>query len=162
MQMADEEKGELEQLGDLQEEASKDEVALAPSEAGDPPWIIASKIPADIRERYDVFSYRNAAVILSETRSEEFNELLQVLRKFQITTKMIRRAGGNESEIPKLFSSALRPLGWHETIIQGDLAITLTWKEQVGIVAKGRQHLRHKEGTWVGTLISMFATTLAH
>lgn len=43
---------------------------------------------------------------------------------------MIRKAGGNESDIPKLLSGILRPLGWHETIVQGDLLVKLLWKEQ--------------------------------
>src|SRR4029079_12802562 len=84
-----------------------------------------------------VYSYRNAAVILSETRKAEFDEILGALRKFTITTDIIRRAGGNESEIPKLFSADLRPLGWHETIVQGDLLVKLSWHELVG-KEKGR------------------------
>ncbi len=31
---------------------------------------------------------------------------------------MIRTAGGNESEVPRLLSTTLRPLGWHETIVR--------------------------------------------
>ena len=112
--------------------APTDDVAQAPSEAADPADIVRRKIPADIFDRYEIFSYRNAAVILSETRKAEFEEILAALRKFTITKEIIRRAGGNESEIPKLFSGMLRPLGWHETIVQGDLVVRLSWKEQIG------------------------------
>ena len=104
----------------------------------DPPDIVADKIPADILDRYEVHSYRNAAVILSESRTEEFRDLIQALRKFSITTEMIRTKGGNESEIPKLISQELRPLGWHETTIQGDLLVKLLWKQQAGTTPKGK------------------------
>jgi hypothetical protein len=103
-----------------------------------PPEIVAAKVPADIRSRYEVLSYRNAAVILAETRPAEFSELLDALRSFSINTEMIRRAGGNESEMPKLFSAKLRPQGWYETIIRGDLVTTLTWKEQIGTNKRGK------------------------
>ncbi len=123
---------------DLAEELSRDQVATAPSDTGDPPDVVARKLPQDIRDRYEIFSYRNAATILSETRVREFADLLYALRAFRITKQMIRTAGGNESQIPKLFSSTLRPLGWHETVIQGDLLVKLTWREQTGTVLKGK------------------------
>jgi hypothetical protein len=44
---------------------------------------------------------------------------------------MIRKAGGNESEMPKEFSKLLRPRGWHETTISADLHVTLSWREEV-------------------------------
>jgi hypothetical protein len=103
-----------------------DDVALAPSDAADSKEIVERKIPQSVREKYEVFSYRNAAVILAETRQAVFAELIDALMAFQITTRMIRTAGGNESEMPKLISKALRPLGWHETIISADLAVTLS------------------------------------
>lgn len=128
-----------EQPLDLSEEISKDEVAVAPSDTGDPTAIIEAKIPQDIRERYEIYSYRNAATILSETRKAEFGDLLKALRNFKITKKMIRTAGGNESDIPKLLSATLRPLDWHETVVQGDLVVKLTWREPIGVVKTGKK-----------------------
>ena len=58
---------------DLEEEISKSEVALLPSETADSADLVAKAIPADILERYEVHSYRNAAVILSEARHEELH-----------------------------------------------------------------------------------------
>jgi len=113
-------------------------VETSPNEAADPADVVERKVPADIRNRYEVLSYRNAAVVLAETRSAELAELWDALRHFTITTGMIRKAGGNESEMPKLFSARLRPLAWHETIISADLEIKLNWREQVGKYDKGR------------------------
>lgn len=103
-----------------------------PNEAADPRSIVEAKIPADIREKYEVLSYRNAALILSESRKSEFEDLLAALRSFSISTDMIRKAGGNESDVPKLLIETLRPRGWHETTIQGDLVVRLSWRERVG------------------------------
>ncbi len=133
------EDGEIDEPVDLAEEISQAEVASAPSDMCDPAEIIEKKVPKDIRDRYEVYSYRNAAAILSETRSVEFADLLNALRGFRITRNMIRTAGGNESDIPKLFSTTLRPLGWYETVVQGDLVVTLTWREQVGVVKNGKR-----------------------
>lgn len=130
---------EQEEPLDLAEEISKDEVAVAPSDTGDPTAIVEESIPQDIRERYEIYSYRNAATILSQTRKAEFEDLLKALRDFKITKTMIRTAGGNESDIPKLLSATLRPLGWHETVVQGDLLVKLTWREPVGVVKKGKK-----------------------
>ncbi|MBI1212867.1 MAG: restriction endonuclease [Alphaproteobacteria bacterium] len=123
---------------DLQAEVSKGDVALAPGEAADSQSIVDKKVPADVRSLYDVYSYRGAAVLLSESHRSEFKQILDCLRSFRISTAMIRRAGGNESEIPKLLSATLRPLNWHETIIQGDLDVRLTWKEKVRETAGGK------------------------
>lgn len=123
---------------DLADEISEKQVATSPNEVADPQKIVDAKIPKDIRSRYEIYSYRNAAVILSETRKKQFEEILDALRSFSLTTAMIRTAGGNESEIPKIFSKTLRPLGWHETIVQGDLIIRQISREVVGKLANGK------------------------
>jgi hypothetical protein len=79
--------------------------APVPSDSADPADIVRRKIPPDLFEKFEIFSYRNAAVILSETRKAEFDEILTALRNFTITTDIIRRAGGNESEVPPASSS---------------------------------------------------------
>jgi hypothetical protein len=123
---------------DFEAEVSKDEVAHGPGESADPQWLVDAKIPADIRARYEVFSYRSAATILAESHPNEFAELCEALRAFTITETMIRTAGGNESDIPKLLSASLRPKGWRETIIRGDLVVELISKEQVRTTPKGK------------------------
>lgn len=131
---------------DLEEEISRNEIAAAPSEVADPQWIVDAKIPKDIQERYEVYSYRGAAAILSEIRKSEFSDILKALRSFQLTKRMIRTAGGNESEIPKLFSNILRPRGWNETLVQGDLHLKLITKRQIGIGKNGKpKYGRHED-----------------
>lgn len=124
---------ELDEDGD----GAGDDVALVPDGGADPAWLIEKKIPADLREKYEVHSYRSAATILAESFPEEFSELCAMLREFSITTTMMRTAGGNESEIPKLISKRLRPLGWSETSISGDLLVKMRARTLVGETKKG-------------------------
>ncbi|WP_083500140.1 BglII/BstYI family type II restriction endonuclease [Sphingomonas endophytica] len=119
------------------EDASSDDVALHP-EAADSQELVNRIIPEDVRKRYEVYSYRNAALVLKEANPSEFEELMEALRKFRLTTSLIREAGGNESAMPKLFSGHLRPLGWHETTIQADLLVKLLWKEPE-VTPRGRK-----------------------
>lgn len=64
--------------------------------------------------------------VLSTGCKEEFEELIQSLTNFRFLTADILAAGGNESKIPKLIAEPLRPLGWYETRIKGDLIIKIT------------------------------------
>ncbi|WP_333884897.1 BglII/BstYI family type II restriction endonuclease [Sphingobium yanoikuyae] len=113
-------------------------------EISDSPEAVARHIPEDILGRYEVYSYRNAALVLKEAFPSEFNELMEALRAFKISTSIIRAAGGNESEVPKTVSGLLRRHGWHETSIQADLQVKLSWREP-GLSAKGRAMTVPKE-----------------
>ena len=119
------------------DEAGGDDIAEKPNEAGDSTDFVAKLLPADVLARYEVFSYRNAALILAEAHPTEFAELMEALRGFRLTREIIAKAGGNESEIPKTFSRLLRPSGWHETSIQADLLVKLLWRE-AGENARGK------------------------
>lgn len=105
------------------------EIALVPNDVADSLEFVARYVPTDIMAKYEVYSYRNAALILSEAHPVEFSELIDALREFSLTTSIIAKAGGNESDVPKIISTALRPLGWHETTIQADLLVKLLWRQ---------------------------------
>ena len=122
---------------EISEDGVGEDVAVRPNEAGDPAEVVARYIPADVLARYEVFSYRNAALILSEAHPSEFADLIEALRAFSITKALIEKPGGNESDIPKLVSGSLRPRGWYETTIQADLLVRLLWK-QPGVSARGK------------------------
>jgi hypothetical protein len=121
------------------------DVDEAPSEISDPIEVVRQCIPDDILEKFEVYSYRNAALILTMSRTDEFADILSALRGFEITTDIIRKAGGNESEIPKLFNSLLRKKGWHETTIQADLLVKLLWRESSRLEKKGKPIMEARE-----------------
>lgn len=76
-------------------------------------------IPEDIAKLYEVHDYKHAAAIICNEFPEEFGQLCSVLRRFRLTEGDILSAGGSESNIPKRFSSLLRPLGWEERQLNG-------------------------------------------
>ena len=114
--------------GDVDDE---NDVALRPGSNADWAEDVQQHISKDVYARYDVFSYRHAASILATSFPSELKQIEDALLKFSLTTKEIQEPGGNESEIPKKFSRTLRPEGWVETRIQGDLLIRLSEYDEI-------------------------------
>jgi hypothetical protein len=103
--------------------AVDDDVSWVAGPNADRPEQVEAYLPADIRSLYDAYSYRHAAAILATSFPDEFAELLAALRELRITTVDIGMPGGNESGIPKKYSAILRPRGWEEARIRGDLSV---------------------------------------
>ncbi|GIL02943.1 MAG: hypothetical protein BroJett030_28420 [Alphaproteobacteria bacterium] len=114
------------------------DVELRPLTADDP-RLIEDVIDADLRAKFRFVSYKKAISVLQYGLHDEFAEILDALRRFSMTTDMIRRPGGNESEIPKAVRALLRPKGWHETTISGDLHIARRWRQLMRLNKKGQQ-----------------------
>lgn len=108
----------------VDDEKEKD-IALVPGAGADPASEIERFIPEDLRELYEVHSYRHAAAVSHFSYQTEINEIFDALRAFRLTTDDLTKQGKNESEIPKRMSGLLRPKQWYETRIRGDLVITL-------------------------------------
>jgi hypothetical protein len=98
-------------------------VELQPGPNADAQAEVERYIGPDLRRLYDVFSYRHAAALLVNSYPEEFAEVERALLSFRISTYDIGIPGGNESEIPKKLSQSLRPAGWVEAQITGDLHV---------------------------------------
>jgi len=101
----------------------QEDVSLKPGANADSQEEVHKHINPDVFNLYDVYSYRHAAAIMKTSFPNELLEIEQALLDFKITIEDIAKPGGNESIIPKKFSSTLRPHDWHETRIQGDLII---------------------------------------
>jgi CRISPR-associated protein Csd2 len=80
-------------------------------------------IPKDLQSLYEVHDYRHAAAILAKEFPTEFQEIYDVLMEFRFTEKDITDAGGNESRIPKIFSTLLRPKEWKEIKLNAKLVV---------------------------------------
>lgn len=102
-----------------------DDVALRPGPNADSGHDVEQYISAEVRALYDVYSYRHAAAILATSFPEELAEIERALVNFRITTRDIGTPGGNESDMPKKYSRTLRPAGWVEARIQGDLLVRM-------------------------------------
>lgn len=101
------------------------DVALRPGPNADLTTDIDRYISAEVRKLYDVYSYRHAAAILANSFPVELEQIERALLNFRLTIKDIGMPGGNESDMPKKFSRTLRPVGWVETRIQGDLLVRM-------------------------------------
>jgi len=104
----------------------EEDISLKPGPNADAEDEVSKHISGEVLELYDVYSYRHAAAIMKTSFPDELEEIEQALLDFEITIKDIATPGGNESIIPKKFSSTLRPHNWYETRIQGDLVIRVT------------------------------------
>jgi len=71
-------------------------------------------IPDAIRVKYELRETRNAAAILASTSPEEFEDILDVLGSFQLTTADLVDPGGNESKLAARLNGAFRDRGWRE------------------------------------------------
>jgi hypothetical protein len=92
---------------------------------------LSDLFPAGFLDLYEVHSYRNAARILATACKSELTELVEQLSKFRIDTAQVVASGGNKSQIAKAVDERLRPLGWAETRIKGDLLINKLYSEKV-------------------------------
>jgi len=108
----------------------QDDVALQPGPNADSAVDIARYISSEVLQLYEVHSYRHAAAILATSYPAELHEIERALLDFRVTTREIGMPGGNESDMPKKFSRTLRPAGWVETRIQGDLLVRLQEYEE--------------------------------
>lgn len=80
-------------------------------------------IDADIRDRFEFYSYGHALEILHDAFPVEWEEVQTCLRQLRLTVADLKTSGGNESPIPKKFDHVLYPFGWREIRISGDLIV---------------------------------------
>ena len=84
---------------------------------------IEKYIDSDLLDRFEFYNYGHALEILHDAFPVEWDELQECLRKLKLTLADIKKAGGNESPIPKKFDDVLYPYGWREIRISGDLIV---------------------------------------
>ena len=82
-------------------------------------------ISKSVHERYELHNFNNAVEILSKAYPQEYFEIISALENIKIKIEDITTSGGNESEVPKKFSEIMRPRGWQEVKITGDLLVKL-------------------------------------
>lgn len=147
--MANEQDPDLDNGGEEQEaEASGvDDVALRPGPNADAPADVERYISAEVRALYDVYSYRHAAAILANSFPAELAEIETALLAFRITTRDIGTPGGNESHMPKQFSRTLRPAGWVESRIQGDLLVRMQEYDELFLANGKVKKVKRSEST---------------
>ena len=118
--------------------------------------MVEGVIPSTVIDRFEVFSYRNAATILSQNFPTQFAQIINALETFEITTTMIRRPGGSKGPIAKYVDTLFAQSDWHETRITADLHVKL-------LPPKGNKVLREyiRSGYLDGHLIDFVSGKVA-
>ncbi len=80
--------------------------------------------PPAVLERYEIYSYRNAAGILATGFPAQFATLLEILTALRITRTQIRTPGGSKGPIVRHIET-LFPPDWVEARINADLHVRL-------------------------------------
>ncbi len=82
-------------------------------------------IPDELARKYEFYNYGHALEILTDAFPKEWEEIQNCLKNLTISVDDLKKAGGNESPIPKKFDDELYPHGWREIRITGDLLVKL-------------------------------------
>ena len=102
----------------------------------DSPEIVKKLFSEDILKKFEIYSYRNAATILSNGFPLEFSNVVGALKQLEITQKMIRLPGGGKGLIAKYVENLFPEPIWVETRITADLLVRLERAKKRGSVYK--------------------------
>ncbi|MCK4712889.1 MAG: restriction endonuclease, partial [Marinosulfonomonas sp.] len=102
----------------------KNKSLISTGRIADLPESIEHLFSARILENFEIYSYRNAAAILSTSFPNQFSSICAVLEAFTITKTMIRMPGGSKGPIAK-YVDTLFDKTWVETRISADLHVKL-------------------------------------
>lgn len=80
-------------------------------------------VPPDLRDRYHVKEWRNAAGVLATACPTEWMEIQDVLRGFTLLRSEVIVGGGNRSLISRRIDSAFYARGWVEKGFQTSITI---------------------------------------
>jgi hypothetical protein len=71
-------------------------------------------VPADVTERFDVYDWHNGLAVLLAARTDEWKDILTVLRGFQLLRSDVEQPGGRKSPIAERLDGHFYRLGWQE------------------------------------------------
>ncbi len=80
-------------------------------------------VPLDIHQRYEVHEWRNGLAVLTAARPSEWQDLLRVLRSFELLRSDIETPGGRKSPIASKLDSHFYQMGWEEKQFQTSIIV---------------------------------------
>lgn len=80
-------------------------------------------LPTAVRERYEIFDWRNAIAILGSVHADDFTEVLDVLSRFELRHSNVAAGGGNKSNIAKFIDGELEKVGWVEKGFETEIVV---------------------------------------
>jgi hypothetical protein len=69
-------------------------------------------VPTDIDQRYTILEWRNGFAVLAGACPDEWEDIVEMLREFQLLRTDLIRSGGNKSLIARKLDSGLSKRGW--------------------------------------------------
>lgn len=88
--------------------------------------------PEEILERFLFAETRSAAAVLQVTAPGALEDIVGVLKHFQLSVDHIVRPGGNKSRVARELDHSFRSNGWREGRYDQDLTTTLTFSPWQG------------------------------
>lgn len=99
---------------------------VSTGKAADHPDLVRAHFPSALQDKFEIFSYRNAASILASSFPNHFADIIKALTDFSISETMIRTPGGSKGPIAKYVDTLFTEQGgWRETRISADLQVKL-------------------------------------
>jgi hypothetical protein len=93
--------------------------------------LVEQAFSPQLRDKFEIFSYRNAAAILASSFPEQFTGIISALEALEIPRDMIRTPGGSKGPIAKYVDTLfLEEEGWKEARISADLHVKLLHAKQ--------------------------------
>lgn len=71
-------------------------------------------VPGDIRERFEVYEWRNATGVLETAHPSEWRDVIDMLRAFEFRRSEILAGGGSKGAIARRIDGFLDARGWAE------------------------------------------------
>ncbi|MFU7529667.1 BglII/BstYI family type II restriction endonuclease [Qipengyuania sp. ASV99] len=88
--------------------------------------LIEQVFEPELRTKFEIFSYRNAATILQTSFPDQFSQITRALLEFNVSSSLIRRPGGSKGPIAKYVDTLfIEDDGWREARISADLHVKL-------------------------------------
>lgn len=109
---------------DLLEDDTSSQDDVSSGKVADHPKVIEGLFSEELREKFEIYSYRNAATVLSQSFPDQFAQIIKALEDFEITKTMIRTPGGSKSTIAS-YVDTLFSKDWVEARISADLHVKL-------------------------------------
>lgn len=69
-------------------------------------------LPKDIRDKYEVYEWKHACAILASDFPEQWQDTIEVLRKFKLGKKDVLASGGGISPVSQWFEKQFFDRGW--------------------------------------------------
>lgn len=116
---------------DANEEAIERTDDTSEGKIADSPAVVARVFGPELRQKFEIYSYRNAASILANGFPDHFASILRALDSFKISADLIRQPGGSKGPIAKYVDTLFtEESGWREARITADLHVRLLHAKQ--------------------------------